>query len=370
MALTQVSRGLLSTSIDDNGNATAITIDSSENVLVGTTDSAPGVGNTNTGGAFGSNGYGVFSRTGTAGQATAYFNKNTNDGEIIKFNKDGSTVGSIGTSGSQIYIGTGASGLFFNSSTNQIYPLNTATQANEDGTQDLGRTTARFKDIYLSGRSRIDNNTNISMSGTGDGQLMISGNGYDGAIALDATGMNIYHNSSGRAIIFGTNETERARIDSSGHLNVGFSSFSSMGSTNTGGRLSADGTTNALARGSNGVVLYLYSGSGGAGNITVTGNTASYNETSDQRLKENIVEAPSSSDDIDAIQVRSFDWKADGRHQKYGMIAQELNTVAPDAVTIPEDPDEMAGVDYSKLVPMLVKEIQSLRARVAQLENN
>jgi len=30
----------------------------------------------------------------------------------------------------------------------------------------------------------------------------------------------------------------------------------------------------------------------------------------------------------------------------------------------------MMGVDYSKLVPMLVKEIQSLRARVAQLEGN
>ena len=37
MALTKVSRGLLSTSIVDNGNATAITIDANENVLVGTT---------------------------------------------------------------------------------------------------------------------------------------------------------------------------------------------------------------------------------------------------------------------------------------------------------------------------------------------
>ena len=43
--------------------------------------------------------------------------------------------------------------------------------------------------------------------------------------------------------------------------------------------------------------------------------------------------------------------------------------MAPEAVFDPEDPDEMLGVDYSKLVPMLVKEIQSLRARVEQLEN-
>ena len=50
------------------------------------------------------------------------------------------------------------------------------------------------------------------------------------------------------------------------------------------------------------------------------------------------------------------------------MVAQELQAVAPEAVSAPEDPEEMMGVDYSKLVPMMLKEIQSLRARVAQLE--
>jgi len=109
---------------------------------------------------------------------------------------------------------------------------------------------------------------------------------------------------------------------------------------------------------------------GAVGSITTTASATAYNTSSDQRLKENIVDAPSASDDIDAIQVRSFDWKADGSHQKYGMVAQELNTVAPEAVSTPEDSEEMMGVDYSKLVPMLVKEIQSLRARVAQLETN
>jgi hypothetical protein len=50
------------------------------------------------------------------------------------------------------------------------------------------------------------------------------------------------------------------------------------------------------------------------------------------------------------------------------MIAQELMTVAPEAVSAPEDPEQMMGVDYSKLVPMMLKEIQSLRARISQLE--
>ena len=72
---------------------------------------------------------------------------------------------------------------------------------------------------------------------------------------------------------------------------------------------------------------------------------------------------------IDAIKVRQFDWKSDGTHQRYGMIAQELYEVAPEAVHAPADPDAMMAVDYSKLVPMLIKELQSLRARVAQLES-
>jgi hypothetical protein len=50
------------------------------------------------------------------------------------------------------------------------------------------------------------------------------------------------------------------------------------------------------------------------------------------------------------------------------MVAQELQSVAPEAVTGDADLDDMMGVDYSKLVPMMLKEIQSLRARVAQLE--
>ena len=99
-------------------------------------------------------------------------------------------------------------------------------------------------------------------------------------------------------------------------------------------------------------------------------NSVSYFTSSDERLKENIVDAPSASDDIDAIQVRSFDWKADGSHQKYGVIAQELNNVMPSAVDMTQDDNRHASVDLSKLVPMLVKEIQSLRARVAQLESN
>ena len=93
-------------------------------------------------------------------------------------------------------------------------------------------------------------------------------------------------------------------------------------------------------------IEFRYNG-GDVGNISVTASATAFNTSSDQRLKDNIVDAPSASDDIDAIQVRSFDWKADGSHQKYGMVAQELQSVAPEAVTGDADSDDMMGVDYS-----------------------
>jgi len=112
----------------------------------------------------------------------------------------------------------------------------------------------------------------------------------------------------------------------------------------------------------------FYNGNGLVGAITTDGSATAYLTSSDQRLKENIADADDSGELIDAIQVRKFDWKADGEHQRYGMVAQELDPVAPEAVSGDADSEDMMGVDYSKLVPMLIKEIQSLRQRVAQLE--
>ena len=120
--------------------------------------------------------------------------------------------------------------------------------------------------------------------------------------------------------------------------------------------------------GTNNMMVFVR-GDNQVGSITTTTSATAYNTSSDQRLKENIADADDSGELIDAIQVRKFDWKTDGSHQDYGMVAQELQTVAPEAVSAPENPDEMMAVDYSKLVPMLVKEIQTLRSRITALEN-
>jgi hypothetical protein len=158
------------------------------------------------------------------------------------------------------------------------------------------------------------------------------------------------------------------RIDSSGNLLVGRSSVGAA-ATDNGHVFYGTGQHYIFSNATECVRFYETSGSGQqVGSISITSSATAFNTSSDQRLKENITDASSASDDIDAIQVRQFDWKVDGSHQRYGMVAQELLEVAPEAVTGEPDGEEMMGVDYSKLVPMLIKEVQSLRARVAQLE--
>ena len=88
----------------------------------------------------------------TDGETTMYLNRLTSDGTILDFRKDGTAVGSIGTQGSRLSIGSGDVNLNFNASANSMYPISDpAAGTLSDGVIDVGAATGRFKDLYLSG---------------------------------------------------------------------------------------------------------------------------------------------------------------------------------------------------------------------------
>jgi hypothetical protein len=215
--------------------------------------------------------------------------------------------------------------------------------------------------LHVSFADQSTNRIRLQNTGSGGGNFDIIG----GLAGASNAGLSFYDV---------TNAATRMVIDSSGNLLVGTTTATNtpsqgitlMQNTNIGsiGIGHASGTADG-----NGYLQFAFNGTS-IGSVTQSGSGTAvlYNLTSDARLKENVADADDAASLIDALQVRKFDWKAGGEHQRYGFIAQELVTVAPEAVSQPEDQDAMMGVDYSKLVPMLVKEVQSLRARVAELE--
>ena len=133
--------------IDDNATSTAMTLDASGNLLVGRTADS----NATVGVSLRPDGQVSSSRD---GDVSLVLNRNTSDGSIALFTKDGSTVGNIGsnTSGSRLHIGKDNVALSFAAGgANAIIPWDSTANAVEDAALSLGGSTARFKDLYLSG---------------------------------------------------------------------------------------------------------------------------------------------------------------------------------------------------------------------------
>ena len=133
--------------IDDNADAVALTIDSDERVLIGKTSS-----NLSTAGSeFASDGLVRFTRSNV--NAVVNFNKKDNTGDIVSFRKDDASVGSVGyvATGQYIQGETDHSGIRFGG--NQLIPFRNG--ADTDATTDLGATSVRYRNLYLSGGAFI-----------------------------------------------------------------------------------------------------------------------------------------------------------------------------------------------------------------------
>ena len=320
---------------------------------------------------------------------------------VITTNAQAADIGgSIGLGGK--FVSTGLSVLFAQISgrkenstdNNSAGYLQFATQPNggtptermridSSGNVGIGTSSPSYKlDVQTSGATVFNFQTSATNGGYGiwnagtvpayigsQKAILATGNASDFAIV----------NTGANNLVFGTNSTERMRIDSSGNLLVGAtSSISFSSSSQTGFNASPTGQiiaslnndSNYMRRiGTDGNLITIYKGTSAVGAISVTTTNTTYGTSSDYRLKEKIAVMTGALDKVAKLKPVTYTWKINGSDGE-GFIAHELAEVCPQAVSGEKDAiDENGnpvyqGIDTSFLVATLTAAIQELNAKV------
>jgi hypothetical protein len=109
-----------------------------------------------------------------------------------------------------------------------------------------------------------------------------------------------------------------------------------------------------------------------AGRIDASGDVVAYS-TSDERLKENIQPIQNALSKVETISGNEYNWKEEFENvhgfkgNDVGVIAQEIQKILPQAVI--ERENGYLGVNYEKIIPLLIQSIKELSAKIKELEN-
>jgi len=178
------------------------------------------------------------------------------------------------------------------------------------------------------------------------------------------------------------------RVETGGNANTlvcdGGNNTVSVGGTNVTARFNIVGKggsnaqlQNNIAAGTGAVVqIGFLNANGLVGSIQSSGSATAYVTSSDYRLKENVSYSFDATTRLKQLKPARFNFKADEDNTLVdGFIAHEVSSIVPEAVTGEKDATNEdgsvnpQGIDQSKLVPLLVKTIQELEARITTLEN-
>ena len=153
-------------------------------------------------------------------------------------------------------------------------------------------------------------------------------------------------------------------------VGIHLSSTGYISTTTSGGKAAYFNRTGAA-----GDVVSSLNDSTAVGSISVDGSSTSYNESSDYRLKENVDYTWDATTRLKQLKPARFNFIADDTNTPVdGFLAHEVSSIVPAAISGEKDAvdsdgnPEHQGIDHSKLVPLLVKTIQELEARITALE--
>jgi hypothetical protein len=226
---------------------------------------------------------------------------------------------------------------------------------------EAGATTAAntFSMARITGSDSVAND--LTLIGPNTSQVRIKFGDPE-----DATIGEIGYNHSNNSLRLNTNGAPRLTITSSGSLLV----------NTTGGDSASVVISNNVAS-TYGLSIYDIANSGWmqrfysntsvlSGSITRSGTTISFNTSSDYRLKEDLKQV-NGLEKIKAINIYNYKWKS-SQDRMDGVLAHELAEVLPYAVTGQKDGEQMQGVDYSKIVPLLIQSIKELKQEIDTLK--
>jgi hypothetical protein len=286
-------------------------------------------------------------------------------GGNIAFYENGVYGGQIATQGSgDIYLGS-----------KNVYPVMVLKAAGNVG---IGTTApSRKLEVASDGTNWISG----TFSGTGGTDKVVIGNLAMPTIGGHNSALNAWSDFTiaGVNIMFSPYGSEKMRITSGGQLMINTTSDAygdgskllSYSAGKAASFLNLDGGGGYCAvvmrrTASNGGLTEHYVGGTYAGGISVSGSSSSYNTSSDYRLKEDL-KPINGLEKLSKINVYDFKWKnSDDRMD--GVIAHELQEILPYAVFGKKDGEIMQGVDYSKIVPVLVQAVKDLNAKIKILE--
>ena len=258
--------------------------------------------------------------------------------------------------------------LFNTDNSNIVFGTNNLVRAviDTNGNVGIGITSANGKlFVKQSSANFFDGINNYASSNDS-----FIGIGHTGSLAV----INSTYNSTGvyAPMAFYTSDTERMRITSGGAVLIGTTSTRStmLNIVNASGLSSI--TCQVATNGDN-AINWINASSTYICSIVVNASSVSYNTSSDYRLKQDLKDF-SGLNLVSNIKVYDYEWKIDNT-RAYGVVAHELEEIIPQAVSGVKDDIlengeiKSQGVDYSKIVPILIKAIQEQQEQIDKLTN-